>query len=163
MKKWLIGFMLISLFVACSSGVFAAHWPAPPAKHGPSSNHGPDDRQLNSDAWHIICRTWTALNEVKKVVGQEQYYFDLANEHQQRAGVLYMNGAFHDAIFHSLRARYFAFQIFKKNRIRPRLGFFLDERERRYSKDRLGDYERDDRFDRARIGRDEDHDCHHHN
>lgn len=101
MKKCLIGLIVIITFIACSFGVAAA----PPHHPGPPRKHGPDARQLNADAWYVISRTWTVMDDAKKNGGENNRHFDLAQDYLLRARTLYMNHVYREAIFHALRAR----------------------------------------------------------
>lgn len=128
MKKCLIGLIVIITFIACSFGVAAV----PPHHPKPPMGHGPDERQLNADAWYVISRTWTVLENAKKIGGENNHFFDLGQDYLTRARTFYMNHVYREAIFHALRARKFLFRAMEESGESPQPYYYPDKRERDY-------------------------------
>jgi regulator of extracellular matrix RemA (YlzA/DUF370 family) len=111
--------------------------------------------QAQVDASYIISRTAVVLTDVQRIPGHKAGLAQ-AVAHQQKARELFMNQAFREGIYHSLRARKLAFQIIQKNGEKLRPEFFLEAKERSYSNDSPKGAELDHRLEQSKIISDEE-------
>jgi hypothetical protein len=132
MKKWFAGSMLMALFMTYSFDVSAVQ---PLSSSTQSEKDGitvTGANQLSSDAFYIMNRTTLLMNYIKKYTDANDFHFELAKAHQEKARIFECQFAHFDAIYHSLRARELAFRVIVEKGAKPRTEYLLEDRERRY-------------------------------
>jgi hypothetical protein len=138
MRKWITWLMLLTFLVTGSIGIYAKHYrydDGPPGRYYYGPPGPPPQRSERRDAAYIIHRTATTISGAQ-VAAENGHQYDglgLAIAHQRRARDLYWEGAYREAIYHSLRARDLAFHVMAINRERPHQEYYFDDLEDRYA------------------------------
>ena len=145
----LTGLILITLFITGLSGVFAADPLAPPTKYEKDPITGAN--QLSSDVLSISMRTGRAVNQAKKIAGENHHYVVLAMAHQKKATYYNLALSIYDAIYHSLRARELACRAIEEKGVRVPSEYLLNDTERRYKLISPSGEELDQRIDPSKI------------
>ncbi|HBF38596.1 MAG TPA: hypothetical protein DDW50_14915 [Firmicutes bacterium] len=153
MRKWVVGLIVLTFLVTGSIGIYAKH---SRYEEGPGRYYGPPSRfQERNDAGYIIHRTANTIFSAQLAADHGRRYdgLGLAIAHQQRARDLYWRGEYREAIYHSLRARDFAFQVMTNNRERPHREYYFDDMEDRYVQSAPENNQLDVRVDTVKVGK----------
>lgn len=155
MKRWFIGFLLTALLFSCPFNTYAVR---DKFKGGQGEFHNGSRYKGREDARYIIRRTARVLFIARRAAERRQHYFGLARAvaHQRIARQLYWDGAYREAIFHSLRARRIAIKVIRQNNERPSREFYWDRIEEDYTRSAPRDSELDMKIDLTKIGRDDE-------
>jgi len=154
MKKWVIGFMLLTFALTASIGTYARHnrfGDGPGRYYGPPAP--PEPPAKRRDAAYIIHRTAITISDAQRAADHGRQYegLGMAIAHQRRARDLYWRGDYREAIYHSLRARDFAFHVMAINRERPHREYHFDNMEDRYARNAPDDNKMDIGIDAVKL------------